>query len=98
MITELLMFFAISCAFYIAWASICRLRHGQVSRLWATLYTAVLGHAMWTLWDIVCAKASMRDALILISVALYVHLTRSAWDGGVPTVARPNAINSAKQV
>lgn len=75
-------------AFYVAGAALCRLRKTPLKISWSALYAAVLGHALWFIFDAINGQASDKDIAILAVVAWYVFLTRASWSVAVPEVAR----------
>lgn len=87
-LTEAFFLLSITASGYVTGASICRLRHGDISKGWATLYAAVLGLAMWTLLDLAQGSATLKDGAIVIAVAAYVFMTRKSWFEGVPKIAK----------
>ena len=86
--SELVTLTGLTACLYVVGASVCRLRHGSLSYAWATLYTAVMANALWTATDIIGGDGDLRDALIALLTAAYLHLTRRAWSEGVPSIAQ----------
>ena len=87
-LTESFLLLSMSSAVYVVWASCCRLRHKDISKVWATLYTAVLSLALFTMVDLAKGSATLRDGAIVVSVAAYIFMTRKSWLEGVPKVAK----------
>lgn len=85
---EISFFAAFTSCIYIASGVLCRIRHGNIAKTWATVYSATLGTALWTLMDIVNGQAGLRDTLILVTMATYIVLTQKSWADGVPKIAR----------
>jgi hypothetical protein len=79
---------------YVLLACICRLNMmtPETSRvLWRLAYILL---AAWTGWvgaDLMeTGDVHLRDAMGMLALALYVHLTRARWVSGVPEIAQPN--------
>ena len=74
----------------VAGAALCRLRKTPLKMSWSALYTALLGNALWFIFDMLNGQVSDKDIAVLAAVSWYVFLTRSSWQNGVPLVARGN--------
>ena len=77
---------------YVLLACVCRLNimtPSTSSPLWRFVYVLL---AAWTGWvgaDLAeLGTVTVRDAMGVLGLALYVHLTRHRWVDGVPEVAR----------
>ena len=77
---------------YVLLACVCRLNlmtPGNSRVLWRFVYVLL---AAWTGWvgaDLAeLGTVTVRDAMGVLGLALYVHLTRHRWVDGVPEVAR----------
>ena len=79
---------AFACAVYVAGAALCRLGVSNIATPWVLLYTSVFGNALWCINDLIKTSLSTRDVVMIVSIALYIFLTRKKWEKGVPDVAR----------
>ena len=79
---------AFSCALYVAVSAVCRFRVPNIATLWVLLYVSVFGNALWCINDLIKTSLSTRDVVMIVSIALYIFLTRKKWEKGVPDVAR----------
>lgn len=77
---------------YVLTACICRLNlmtPATSKPLWRVMYLMLAAWAGWVAADLATnGDAPVRDAVGILAVALYMHLTRRRWADGVPEVAR----------
>ena len=77
---------------YVLLACVCRLNimtPGNSSILWRLVYLLLAAWTGWVAADLAeLGTVTVRDALGVLGLALYVHLTRRRWVDGVPEVAR----------
>lgn len=80
---------SLAACFYVAGASVCRMRHAAhaVQHGWRLLYVGVFAHALFSALAVIDGSANLRDHLLCLLVAAYVHLTARAWRDGVPVIA-----------
>jgi uncharacterized membrane protein YcaP (DUF421 family) len=77
-------------ALYICGAAICRVRHARSSirPAWLVLYVAVFALAAWLGAAVISDGVNAWSSLTGMAIAVYVRLTASSWEGGVPAIAR----------
>jgi hypothetical protein len=77
---------------YVLLGCICRLNlmePGSSAWAWRAVYLALAAWTGHVAADLAAAGAvPLRDALGVLAMALYVHLTRRRWANGVPEVAQ----------
>ncbi len=84
---------------YVLLACICRLNMmepGSSGWAWRVVYVVL---AAWT-GDVAADLATLgnvplRDALGVVAMAAYMHMTRLRWADGVPEIARRNRIGNS---
>jgi hypothetical protein len=92
---ELAFLFSITNAIYVAISCAGRLRYKDICPTWSTLYVCFLGNSLWSLCNILEAKADIRDVTITSMIALYMYSTRKSWLSSVPQVARRKRVKNA---
>jgi hypothetical protein len=91
---KVLMPFVVGPATYVLGACVCRLRYAtgtHISFAWSALYLSVAVCCVALIIPAFDLQARPVDALLAITIAIYIHITAPSWVGGVPAVARPNA-------
>ena len=85
---------ALAACVYVAGGAICRNRHSRyhIKRSWTLIYFGVLCLAAWAGLEILLQGINTWSALVCVGVAAYMHLTREAWDKGVPVIAQPKPL------
>lgn len=77
---------------YVLLACVCRLAimSPDNSRvLWRLVYVLLAAWTGWVAADLAeLGTVTVRDAMGVLAMALYMHMTRSRWAEGVPEVAR----------
>ena len=77
---------------YVLLACVCRLNLMTPANsriLWRLVYVLLAAWTGWVAADLAeLGTVTVRDALGVLGLALYVHLTRHRWVDGVPEVAR----------
>ena len=76
-------------AFYIVGAALCRLRKSPLRTSWSALYAALLGRALWFIYDAINGQVTDKDIADVAIVATYIFLTQPSWQPAVPVVAQP---------
>lgn len=84
---------SLMCAVYVIGACLCRIRHasGQIKHAWKLIYVLMLGLAGWALCDLLSAEHSLFQQTVTVAVALYIHMTKTAWLNGPPAIAKTAA-------
>jgi hypothetical protein len=81
-------------AIYTAGGAICRFRHSShhMQKKWIAIYYAMFCLAIWAMLNILIAGIDLWGCAVCVSIAVYIHLTKSAWDKGVATIAQPDYV------
>lgn len=84
---------AMSSAFYVCGAVICRVRHrsSQISKPWLLLHVFAFALAGWLAADALVVGVTYWAAGTGLCLAMYIRLSRRAWDNGVPSIASAGA-------